>query len=104
MSATADDTSVLATVINGDRNAEQIGREAELGHDQVRSALRRLKRRKLVRNLGSGYWLAEQRQCARCSRRPSGGAAVYVDPETFRWFCQGCWEEEVGELQEWFDA
>jgi chromosome condensin MukBEF MukE localization factor len=103
MAQVDDDASVLAKTIDRDRSVRRIAQETGLGHEQVRSSLARMRRRGLVRHLGGGYWIAEQRGCARCSRSLSGGDALIVDPETLRWLCEECFEGDVAALHALLD-
>jgi hypothetical protein len=98
-----DDISVLAATIGRDRSVRRVAQEADLGHEKVRASLARMRRRGLVRHLGGGHWIAEQRACARCSRSLSGSDVLIVDPETLRWLCKECFEGEVAALQALLD-
>jgi hypothetical protein len=101
---TEDDLqSVLAVVINTDGNVRQIRQLTGLDDERARAALRELDRRDITRPLGGGYWKAYQRECARCSRPPVGGAAIMIDGETLRWFCEDCWKQEAEEVRKLVD-
>jgi hypothetical protein len=76
--------------------------EVNLSYQRIDAAISQLRRRGTVRHLGGGYWWVRQRECAgACGRRGETfkGEAVYVDPETLRWFCWDCWESEGNRVQ-----
>jgi hypothetical protein len=95
-----DLTAVLSTIVSGrSRDAAQVRRESGLDYDRAQAALGELRRRDLAQPMGGGQWSACQRECACCGQRPSGGAEIDFDPETLRWYCAGCWEQEADKVR-----
>jgi hypothetical protein len=94
-----DLTSVLVTIVGRDLNARRIADWTGLNRERVRAAIRELDRREVVRLLGNGYWKGKQRTCAACQGSPVGGLEVQFDPETLRWYCAACWEQEAERLR-----
>ena len=47
--------------------------------------------------MGTGHHRATQRECAVCGREASAmkGETISIDPETLRWSCGGCQDDEV---------
>ena len=92
-----DRISVLAAIIAAPLTAQQIRERTDLPWERVKSAIAYLKRHDIARSMGGGHCHAYQRECAVCSHSAGTmkGHAVYVDPETFRWFCEECWDAEV---------
>jgi hypothetical protein len=90
--------SVLAVLISFALRTEQICDWTGLPWDDTRKAIRFLQRRGLIKNLGAGHYVARQRDCAGlCGKigKDMKGRAVEIDPETFKWLCETCWELEI---------
>ena len=100
--ASDDRISVVAAIIAASLTAQQVRDRTNLPWERVESALAYLRRRDIARNVGGGYYRANQLDCAGCSRsgRTMKGQAVYIDPETFRWFCEECWDAEAEHVKE----
>ena len=95
-SPTTDDlSSVLASVISSDRDAESICVHTELPPETVQAAIADLMQRGLVKGMGEGRYHASQLLCAGpCSRGGSGlqGQEVVINRRTLRWTCATCWD------------
>lgn len=93
-SASGDRLSVLAVIVATALTAEQVRDRTDLPSDRVESALAYLRRQHIARDVGGGRFRSCQLDCAGCSRtgRTTRGQNVHIDPKTFRWFCNPCWD------------
>lgn len=93
-SASGDGLSVLAVIVATALSAEQVRDRTGLPSDRVESALAYLRREHFARNVGGGRFRSCQLDCAGCSRsgRTTREQSVQIDPKTFRWFCNACWD------------